>query len=240
MSDPDQPTILLVEDDRQTRAFLADHLCADGCDVHTADSIAAAWRTLGEASLDLAIVDLCLPDGSGFDLVRRVRGADGIASRVNPSLPLIILSGRGSELDRLRGFERGADDFVVKPFSYTELLARVRAVLRRVRRNPDGGRVRVGDLELDPAARDVRVAGQRVTLSQKEYALLRALAGDPTRVYTKDELLRDVWGFRSLGNTRTLDSHACRLRAKLGAAGGRFVVNVWGIGYRLVDGPVTA
>jgi DNA-binding response OmpR family regulator len=138
----------------------------------------------------------------------------------------------------VRGFERGADDFVTKPFSYSELRLRIGAVLRRTREHSGHGRLRVGELELDPVAREVRLRGRRVDLSQKEFALLQALAADPTRVFTKEELLRDVWGFRSLGTTRTLDSHACRLRQKLGGEGDRFVVNVWGVGYRLVDGPV--
>ncbi len=127
-----------------------------------------------------------------------------------------------------------------KPFSYPELRARVGALLRRTQRRPGMGRLRVGSLEVDPPSREVVVRGERVELSQKEFALLRTLASEPTRVYTKDELLRNVWGFRSRGQTRTLDSHACRLRQKLGRHGDRYVVNVWGVGYRLVDGPVAA
>ncbi|MGH2950230.1 MAG: response regulator transcription factor, partial [Solirubrobacteraceae bacterium] len=187
---------------------------------------------------DLAIVDLGLPDGSGLDLIARVRAADGVASRLDPAVPLVVLSGRTSELDRVRGFERGADDFVIKPFSYPELRLRLNAVLRRTRERRGRGRLRVGELELDPAAREVRLRGRRIVLSQKEFALLRALAVEPTRVWTKEELLRDVWGFRTLGTTRTLDSHACRLRHKLAEQGDKFVVNVWGVGYRLVDGPL--
>ena len=102
------------------------------------------------------------------------------------------------------------------------------------------GRLRVGTLEVDPPSREVLVRGEAVELSQKEFALLRTLASEPTRVWTKEELLRTVWGFRSSGATRTLDSHACRLRAKLGRHGDRYVINVWGVGYRLVDGPVAA
>ena len=102
------------------------------------------------------------------------------------------------------------------------------------------GRLRVGELEVDPPGREVRLRGRRIEVSQKEFALLRTLASDPTRVFTKEELLRTIWGFRALGSTRTLDSHACRLRQKLSADGERFVVNVWGVGYRLVDGPVPA
>jgi DNA-binding response OmpR family regulator len=114
----------------------------------------------------------------------------------------------------------------------------VAALLRRAHERRADGRLRVGELDLDPVAREVRVRGARVVLSQKEFALLRQLAAEPTRVFTKAELLRDVWGFRARGATRTLDSHACRLRQKLSARGDRFVINVWGVGYRLIDGEV--
>jgi DNA-binding response OmpR family regulator len=186
---------------------------------------------------DLVLIDLGLPDGSGLDVVGQVRASDGVASRIDPAIPIVVLTGRVDELDRLRGFARGCDDYVCKPFSYPELRARVEALLRRaeLRRRP--ARLRVGDLEVDSAARVVRLRGAPITLSQKEFALVRTLASDPTRVFTKDELLRTIWGFRTLGSTRTLDSHACRLRHKLGRFGDRFVVNVWGVGYRLVDGP---
>ena len=233
-------TILVVEDDAATRAFLADNLAADGYDVIAADCARDGLRLLETKFPDLALVDVGLPDGSGLELVRRVREADGVASRIDPLTPVVVLSGRGGELDRLRGFERGADDYVCKPFAYGELRARVAALLRRAQRRPASGRLRVGPVVLDPASREVSVHGEPVVLSQKEFALLRQLMSDPTRVWTKAELLRTVWGFQSLGRTRTLDSHACRLRAKLGAHGDRFVVNVWGVGYRLVDGPVAA
>jgi DNA-binding response OmpR family regulator len=229
-------TLLLVEDDPVVRTFLADNLTADGFSVLLADTLRDGLRVLEYDRPDLAIVDVGLPDGSGLDLVTRVRAADRVATRLDPTLPLVILSGRAAELDRIRGFDRGCDDFVPKPFSYGELRRRIEALLRRSRERRGHGRLRVGALEVDPASREVRLRGERVTLAQKEFALLLALAAEPTRVFTKEELLRDVWGFRSLGTTRTLDSHACRLRHKLGAAGDRFVVNVWGVGYRLVDG----
>ena len=235
----DASTILVVEDDDATRAFLTDNLVADGHDVVAADSARHGWRLMETKFPDLALIDVGLPDGSGLDLVRRVREADGVASRVDPALPILVLSGRRGELDRIRGFEKGCDDYVAKPFSYAELRARVAALLRRTQRRPSMGRIRVGTLELDPPSREVTVRGERVELSQKEFALLRALAAEPVRVFTKEELLRGVWGFRSLGATRTLDSHACRLRQKLGRHGDRYVVNVWGVGYRLVDGPVS-
>ena len=230
-------TILIVEDDAPTRTFLADNLTADGYELLVADCAREGLRLLETKFPDVALIDLGLPDGSGLDIVRRVRASDGVASRIDPAVPLVVISGRAGELDRLRGFERGCDDYVGKPFSYPELRARVQALLRRAdaRRRP--GRLRVGALEVDVAARAVRLRGAPVELSQKEFALVRTLASDPTRVFTKDELLRTIWGFRTMGSTRTLDSHACRLRHKLGRAGDRFVVNVWGVGYRLVDGP---
>ena len=234
---PDKPTLLLVEDDPVLSTFLADNLTADGFELVLADSVRDGLRELEYRGPDLAIVDLALPDGTGLELLERVRAADGVASRLDPQLPLMVLSGMAGELDRVRAFERGADDFVAKPFAYSELRLRIAAMLRRTREQRGLGRLRVGELELDPAAREVRLRGRRIDLSQKEFALLRALAADPMRVLTKEELLRDVWGFRSLGTTRTLDSHACRLRHKLGAEGDRFVINVWGVGYRLVDGP---
>jgi DNA-binding response OmpR family regulator len=241
MTRDDAATILVVEDDAATRTFLADNLTADGYELIVAENAQHGLRLLETKFPDLVLVDLGLPDASGFEVLRRVREADGIASRVDPATPLVLLTGRDGELDRIRGFERGADDYVCKPFSYPELRGRVAALLRRSdHRRRGGARLRVGDLEVDPVACTARLRGETLALSQKEFALLRMLAGDPVRVFTKEELLRQVWGFRHLGTSRTLDSHACRLRNKLGIHGDRFVVNVWGVGYRLVDGPVWA
>jgi DNA-binding response OmpR family regulator len=237
MTNDDASTILVVEDDDATRTFLADNLTADGYDLLVADCAAVGLSLIERKFPDIALVDVGLPDGSGFDLLRRVRSADGVASRMNPDMPLMVISGRATELDRLRGFDRGADDYVCKPFSYPELRSRVAALLRRADHRPSHGRLRAGPLEVDPPSREVRLHGDRVALSQKEFALLRTLVSDPTRVFTKDELLRSIWGYRARGSTRTLDSHACRLRHKLAAHGDRYVVNVWGVGYRLVDAP---
>jgi DNA-binding response OmpR family regulator len=231
-------TILIVEDHRATRTFLADNLSADGYEIVEADCAADAQQMMETKFPDLAIVDLGLPDRDGLELLRHVRESDRVAGRIDPDLPLLVLSGRTGELDLLRGFGRGCDDYMIKPFSYPELHARVIALLRRNRHRPGSGRLRIGPLELDPLARQVWVGGQHVALSKKEYALLRALASDPTRVFTREELLRGVWGFRTLCSTRTLDSHACRLRNKLRVDGARLVVNVWGVGYRLVDGGI--
>jgi DNA-binding response OmpR family regulator len=240
MNESTDTTILVVEDDAATRTFLADNLTADGFELLVAEEARDAVRLLEYKHPALVLLDLGLPDGSGLEVLDRIRDADGVASRIDPQTPVLVLTGRADELDRIRGFERGADDYVSKPFSYPELLGRIHAILRRTHARRVSGRLRVGDLDLDPASREVRIRGDRVDLSQKEFALLRALAAEPTRVFTKEELLRDVWGFRSLGSTRTLDSHACRLRHKLAFHGDRFIVNVWGVGYRLVDGPPAA
>ena len=229
--------ILIVEDDIPTRTFLADNLTADGYDLLVAATLRDALRTLEYHHVDLAVVDLGLPDGSGLELLRKVRAAGGAAARLDARLPLIVLSGRAGETDRVRGFEFGCDDFLAKPFSYGELRLRVAALLRRARERPSEGRLRVGELELDPVAREVRLRGARVTLSQKEFALLRQLAAEPTRVFTKAELLRDVWGFRALGRRAPGQPRLPAAPEALGR-GDRFVVNVWGVGYRLVDGAV--
>jgi DNA-binding response OmpR family regulator len=236
---PSKPseTIMVVEDDDATRDFLADHLAADCYGVVTAASGRQALNLLEVKDCDLVLLDVMLPDASGFELCRRLRAADGIAQRIDPEVPVIMLSGRATETDRIRGFARGADDYVAKPFNYPELAARIAAVLRRARARRERGRLQIGELRIDPAAREVWVGERPVDLSAKEFALLHALAADPTRVYTKEELLRDVWGFKLMGSTRTLDSHASRLRRKLTpvAGGRRWVVNVWGVGYRLTD-----
>src|SRR5436190_5223610 len=225
--------VLVVEDDERTAAFLADNLRADGFQVAIAGEAEEAVRAIEVRRPDLIVLDLVLERGtSGLRVLDRVRASDGLGARIDPALPVIILSGRGAEIDRLRGFERGADDYVVKPFLYSEVLARVRAVLRRAEGRVGAGTVVVGELSIDPVSREVQLGGERLQLSVKEFALLHALARQPTRVFTKAELLRDVWGYLSLGQTRTVDAHACRLRKKLG--GERWLVSVRGVGYRLV------
>ncbi|CAB4926846.1 unannotated protein [freshwater metagenome] len=237
MTNRDRSTLLLVEEDDATRVFLADNLTADGFDVLVADSARDGLRLLESKFPDVALIDAGLPQASGLELLALVREADGVASRVNPQVPLLALVPHDGELDRVRALERGADDVLTRPFSYRELRLRIDALLRRSGHRAGGGRLRVGDLEIDTAARAVHLSGRPLDLSAKEFALLRVLAADPTRVHTKSELLRSIWGARTVGATRTLDSHACRLRRKLGADGGRYVVNVWGVGYRLVDVP---
>ena len=203
--------LFLAEAEPGTRGFLERHLTSDGFKVVD-----------GETRADLVL----LGDTAALEECRARHG----------DVPVIVLGQPESDaVDRVRALERGCDDFLVRPFAYEELLARIRAVLRRTAPAPHEVR-RAGAITADLATRRVAVGERTVTLPGKEYELLLKLLTDPTRVFTKEELLRDVWGFRSLGRTRTLDSHASRLRRKLQAGGdGRFVVNVWGVGYRLLE-----
>ncbi len=228
-------TVLVVEDDQAVREYLADNLRADRFQVLEADCVKDARSLLERKSCDLVLLDLVLPDGSGHDLCERVRTANGIESRVDPNLPFIVLSARASDTDRVRGFDRGADDYLTKPFHYPELLARIRAVLRRSNDRRRKGAVQVGEISINPTTRTVKVGKRKIDLSAKEFSLLHLLTADPTRVWTKQELLKKVWGYESLCRTRTLDSHASRLRRKLDGGSGRFVINVWGVGYRLLE-----
>jgi len=227
--------LLIVEDDEVTRSFLAENLEADGFAVACASGAAEGVRAIEVRHPALVLLDLRLEQGHGLELLDRVRCADGIGSRIDPELPILVISGRASEADRVRGFARGADDYLVKPFHYGELLGRVRALLRRAQGRSQRGVLRVGGLTVDPMTRGVRLEGRPIALSAKEFALLQALAEDPTRVRSKNELLRDVWGYVSIGQTRTVDAHACRLRAKLSGSGRQWVVNVRGVGYRLTE-----
>ncbi len=229
------PKVLVVEDHPLTRRFLADNLAADGYAPLEAGTLADARRLVRGAYPALAVLDLQLPDGDGLHLLAELRGEDGARAGLDPHLPVIVLSGRASEIDRVRGLRLGADDYLAKPFGYAELRARIEALLRRSTRRPGTGRVQVATLELDPQDRAVRLEGRAVHLSGKEFDLLRMLASAPGRTFTRDELLREVWGYRSPAATRTLDTHAHRLRRKLSSGRVAFVINVWGVGYRLCD-----
>jgi DNA-binding response OmpR family regulator len=204
--------LLLTPPELDTRIFLERHLKNDG------------FRVVdGQVRPDLVL----LGDTNALDECRAAHG----------NVPVIVLGEPESDtVDRVRALDRGCDDFLVRPFAYEELLARIRAVLRRTMPSAHET-LRAGPIVVDLATRSGRDQVEAVALAGKEYELLVKLMSDPTRVFTKELLLRDVWGFRSLGRTRTLDSHASRLRRKLTAvAPGPFVINVWGVGYRLLDG----
>jgi DNA-binding response OmpR family regulator len=204
--------LLVAEPQPDTRSFLERHLRSDG------------FHVVGDdACPDLVL----LGDSTALDEYRARHG----------DVPVIVIGAPESDaVDRVRALDRGCDDFLARPFAYEELRARIRAVLRRTT-PPAHQTMRAGPISADLATRCVAVDDVPLSLPGKEYELLLKLMSDPTRVFTKEQLLREVWGFRSLGRTRTLDSHASRLRRKLSAAGtGTFVVNVWGVGYRLLPG----
>lgn len=228
-------SVVVCEDDAATLELLCDHLVADRFGVMPAPCASDALRLCRYNQPDLLLLDLSLPDASGLDVLREIRESDGVQSRFDPQLPVIILTGRGAQTDRVRGLTAGADDYLTKPFNLEELRARISAVLRRQGTQREGP-CRVGELTIDPLRRKVTIGHREVPLAKKEFTLLRVLAGDPTRVFSKEELLQDVWGFRSPGRTRTLDSHASRLRRKLDPEHSRYIVNCWGVGYRLIDG----
>lgn len=227
--------MVVCEDDEATLELLCDHLIADRFAALPAPSASDALRLCRFKQPDMLVLDLALPDASGLDVLREIREADGVAARFDPELPVIVLTGRGADADRVRGLEAGADDYLVKPFHYPELRARIAAILRRGGPRREGP-CRVGEIVVDPVRRKTWVAGEEVMLSNKEFSLLRMLASDPHRVFSKAELLEEVWGYRTPARTRTLDSHASRLRRKLDPEHGRFVVNCWGVGYRLLEG----
>ncbi len=196
-------TILVAEENPATREFLIDNLAADGYHVLAGDDRPKTMALLDVKQPDLVVVDV---NGETLDLLDAVRSADGLAGRIDPDTPMIVLTGRAETLHRVRLLERGGDDVIAKPFAYPELRARIVAVLRRAERTTPR-LLRVGPLTIDVPARAVSVGEQRVELSAKEYELLLTLAGEPARVFTRAELLRGVWGLDTFGRTRTLDSH---------------------------------
>ena len=228
--------VLLAEPEPDARSYLQRHLTDDGFDVVGATAAGEALELAERAHPDLVLVGHRFDDMSPLDLCRRIR--EGEPGRFwNRDVPVIVLGIAGADaVDRVRAFDRGCDDYVARPFVYDELVARIRAVLRRVA-PPRREVVEAGEIVADTATRRVTVAGNPVVLAGREYELLLKLMSDPSRVFSKEHLLREVWGFRSIGRTRTLDSHASRLRCKLAAAGeGPFVINIWGVGYRLLEG----
>jgi DNA-binding response OmpR family regulator len=181
-------------------------LTADGYEVRTADSREQALARLSVQQPDVIVLDV---NGKTLGLIDAIRTGDGLglASAIDPTTPLVVLTARVDELHRIRLLDRGGDDVLAKPYSYPELRARLAALLRRARASHAPRLLRVGELKIDLAARTVEMCGNRVELPAKEYELLRTLAREPTRVFTREELLRDVWGHAHGGRTRTLDSH---------------------------------
>jgi DNA-binding response OmpR family regulator len=227
--------ILVVDSDPNLGRAIADQLIADGYQVQLARTAEHA-RVLSRATAPaLAVLgNIDCPRGA-LQLLEEIRESDRLNNPWDEALPTIVLSSRAHELDVLRAFEAGADDFIARPPRYLELRARLRAILRRTGGAPRSERVlEIGPLAIDSAAHAVTLHGEPVVLRRREFELLLHLAGDPRKVFDKDELLRAVWGYRCSGSTRTVDSHASRLRRKLDVDGTRpWVINVWGVGYRL-------
>jgi len=228
--------VLLAEPEPQFRSLLERQLSVAGFAVVEAGAGAEALALAEQALPDLILVGNELPDASAAEICRRLREGEP-GRKWNREVPVIVLGGAESDaVDRVQAFERGCDDYLTQPFHHQELVARIRAVLRRAA--PDSRQLLVaGEIELDRQTRRVTVVGERIFLAAKEFELLVKLASAPYRVFSKEELLREVWGFRSIGRTRTVYSHASRLRRKLARPGaGPFVINEWGVGYRLLDG----
>ena len=221
--------LLVVEDERDLASVLVRHLEGEGHDVKHATDGLSALVACGETSFDLVILDWMLPGLDGLEVARRVRAGG--------ATPILMLTARADEADRVLGLEVGADDYLTKPFSLRELLARVRAMLRRTQLMRDALENRpepisVGKVSIDPTARTVRIGVEPSDLTPREYELLLLLARHPGRTFSRDYLLERIWGPTFEGSDRVVDTTVVRLRRKLGAEGER-VVSVWGVGYRL-------
>ncbi|HTB75259.1 MAG TPA: response regulator [Polyangiaceae bacterium] len=223
--------ILVVEDEADIQEVLDYNLKRDGHDVVLTATAKEGLRHARERRPDLVLLDLMLPDGSGTELCKTLR--QDAATR---GVRVVMLTAKGEEIDRVIGFELGADDYIVKPFSVRELLLRVQAVLRRVSTGESGETTQFGVLRVDRGAHRVWVAGQEVELTALEFKLLLTLHDRRNRVQTRDALLSDVWKIDADVTTRTVDTHVKRLREKLGAAG-IYVQTVRGVGYRFAERP---
>ena len=221
--------LLVVEDERELGVILVRHLEGEGHRVRWVTDGNGAVRAAGEEDFDLIVLDWMLPGLDGLEVARRVRASK--------ATPILMLTARAEEADRVLGLEVGADDYLTKPFSLRELLARVRAMLRRTQLTRDALEARpeplnVGRIAIDPVARTVRVGSDNTDLTPREYDLLIMLARHPGRTFSRDYLLERVWGPTYEGSDRVVDTTVVRLRRKLGPEGER-VTSVWGVGYRL-------
>lgn len=226
--------VLIVEDDRDIAKLVALHLEDLGCDVRRVGDGATGIAEILGRRYDLVILDLMLPDRDGLEICRRLR------ERADYT-PILMLTAKSSEVDRVVGLEVGADDYLTKPFSVRELIARVKAIFRRVDAMASPGqapgKIRARDLEIDPEKRRVKLGGRSVDLTAKEFDLLVHFARHPGRVYTRTELLDLVWGYGHESYQHTVNSHINRLRAKIekNPAEPEYIQTVWGVGYRFSD-----
>lgn len=222
--------ILVVEDDGAILRGLRDNLTAESYEVITATDGAEGFRLSQEKNPDLIVLDLMLPKLSGYEICRKLRDE---GNRV----PILMLTARGEEADRILGLDLGADDYVTKPFSIRELLARVRALLRRSEpQSPQLDRLTFGDVVVNFPQFEARKRGQLVEMTPKEFGVLQYLAARPGKVVRREELLEEVWGYENYPTTRTVDNHMATLRAKLeeDPAEPRHLLTVHGVGYKFV------
>jgi two-component system, OmpR family, phosphate regulon response regulator PhoB len=221
-------TVLIIEDEQDLAELVAFHLEKEGFRTLLAADGITGLNEARSAHPDLILLDLMLPGMMGTELCRLLKGSEKTAG-----IPIIMLTAKGEEIDRVVGFEMGADDYVVKPFSTRELMLRVRAVLRRKGgESHTGAAICVGDLVIDTQRHLVSVSGQEVLLTSTEYKLLMNLAERLGRVQSREILLQNVWGYSYFGDTRTVDTHLTRLRTKLGPAG-EMIKTVRGFGYKM-------
>ena len=225
--------ILIIEDEPDIRKTLEYNISREGYDVISASSLSDGREKLESASFSLLLLDLMLPDGSGLDLCRELKQDKSLSS-----MPVIILTAKDDEVDKVVGFELGADDYVTKPFSVRELILRVKAVLKRGERKSDNMEVQrqFGELKIDVDSHEVFVNDDHVSLTALEFKLLRQLVDRRGRVQSRDQLLSDVWGYSSDVTTRTVDTHIKRLREKLGDMG-KYVQTIRGVGYKFTRTP---
>jgi len=224
-----RPKVLVVEDEPAQREVLIYNLCAEGFDVDYAASGDAAMLQIAEDPPDLIVLDWMLPGVSGIEICRRLRRRSA-----TKAVPIIMLSARGEEIDRVRGLDTGADDYVVKPFSVAELIARIRTQLRRTRPATVGGQLEYDDIVLDAETHKVTRDGTPLRLGPTEFRLLSTLMEKPGRVWSRDQLLDRVWGRDIYVDTRTVDVHIGRLRKVLRQHGGKDPLRtVRGAGYAL-------
>ena len=236
-------TILVVDDEPTIREVVRRYLEQDGFKVVEAATGPRAVEAVQAQPPDLIVLDIMLPGLDGLAITRSLRDpAEAASLRVRGDIPIILLTARGEEIDRIIGFEVGADDYVVKPFSPRELVARVKAVLRR--NAPESAAAAdkpliFPDLRLDARTRTVEVRDAPVELTAKEFELLWFLARSPQQVFTREQLLDRVWGYEFTGDASTVTVHIRRLREKIEADPGkpRFIQTVWGVGYRFEGGP---
>jgi two-component system phosphate regulon response regulator PhoB len=225
--------ILIIEDEPDIRKTLEYNISREGYEVISASSLSDGREKLESASFSLLLLDLMLPDGSGLDLCRELKQDKSLSS-----MPVIILTAKDDEVDKVVGFELGADDYVTKPFSVRELILRVKAVLKRGERKSDNMEVQrqFGELKIDVDSHEVFVNDEQVSLTALEFKLLRQLVDRRGRVQSRDQLLSDVWGYSSDVTTRTVDTHIKRLREKLGGMG-KYVQTIRGVGYKFTRTP---